>query len=126
MSAPSTVVHALQQAKPHVYTQQIVISLSVCWHLCAPAHATSVASQSVSKLSQVLQTCYTLLVAVQHVREHRAKAITGQGWGTGGVTYQAAEQRLASLMQQHRLVSRYQGDGGAFTVWLLEPEPSLH
>jgi len=45
--------------------------------------------------------------------------VTGRGLDSGGLTYKAAERRLAALMQQRRLVSKFQGDGGAFIIWLL-------
>lgn len=70
------------------------------------------------------EDCYTLLVAVKEVCKSGVKVITGRGLDTGGMTYKATEKRLATLFQRQRLVSSFQGDGGALTVWLLEPTTS--
>ena len=71
-----------------------------------------------------LEDCYILLVAVTELRQTGVKVITGRGLDCGGLTYNAVKKRLVILQQQQRLVSNFQGDGGALTVCLLEPTTS--
>jgi len=52
------------------------------------------------------------------------KVVTGKGLDTGCVTYHKTEQLLRRLMQRQKLVRNFQGDGGAFTIWLLAPKKS--
>ncbi|KAL0047997.1 hypothetical protein WJX82_005309 [Trebouxia sp. C0006] len=57
----------------------------------------------------------------EEVYKNGVKVVTGKGHDTGGVTYHKTEQRLRKLVDQHRLVKNFHGDGGAFTVRLLAP-----
>lgn len=67
---------------------------------------------------------FVCCVAGKEVRQHGVTVVLGQGLDSGGAMYKAAERRLAVLMEKRKVVKQFQGNAGAFIIWLLPNKTS--